>query len=182
MATPIATPVHTTVVGVFDVRARAWAAIDGLREAGFRNEQLGFLGPDPQPESERLPESEVEDGIAAGAAIGAVTGGVAGLALAASVFTPVGPAIAAGALVTYFSSVGLGAAGGLIGGLIGAGIPEDDSHWYQSELKAGRSLVTVHEADERAEEARDILRRDGATIRLPSNVGSYGTGLPATPF
>jgi hypothetical protein len=42
--------------------------------------------------------------------------------------------------------------------------------------------VTIHDADQRAEDAREILRKHGATVREPSAVGTYGTGVPATPY
>jgi len=62
--------------------------------------------------------------------------------------------------------------------------PAGDDHgdWEDDELNHGKTIVTVDEADERADEARGILRRHGGTIREPSPVGTYGTGLPATPF
>ncbi len=60
--------------------------------------------------------------------------------------------------------------------------PTDGGEWLEDELGAGHTVVTVHEADERAEEVRELLRKHGATIREPSPVGTYGTGLPATPY
>ena len=59
---------------------------------------------------------------------------------------------------------------------------EEHGDWEESELKEGKTIVTVEEADERAEEVRHLLRKHGAIIREPSPVGTYGTGLPATPF
>jgi hypothetical protein len=58
----------------------------------------------------------------------------------------------------------------------------EDGDWYESELQAGRTIVMVRNADERAEEIRELLRGHGGSIREPSPVGTYGTGLPATPF
>ena len=58
----------------------------------------------------------------------------------------------------------------------------DTDDWQEAEMRDGKTILTVEEADERAEDARDILRRHGATIREPSPIGTYGTGLPATPF
>jgi hypothetical protein len=63
----------------------------------------------------------------------------------------------------------------------GTSAPED-VEWYESELRAGRSIVAVHEADERAEDARSTLRDSGGTIHEPSDIGTYGSGLPATPY
>ena len=63
-----------------------------------------------------------------------------------------------------------------------AGSHADHGDWEQDELNDGKTILTVEEADERAEDARDIMRKHGATIREPSPIGTYGTGLPATPF
>src|SRR5687768_18542008 len=101
-------PVHTTVVGVFNDLAHARDAIDGLRRAGFRDDRIGLLGPDWRPAGDTEP-----------------LGGVAGLTVAVARTTRVGPAVAGGVLVTVFTSD----AGGLAGGLSGAGFTEEDSQW-----------------------------------------------------
>jgi hypothetical protein len=64
----------------------------------------------------------------------------------------------------------------------GPGACEENSRWFESELAAGKSVVTVHGADERAEEAREVLRHNHGTIHEPSDIGTYGAGLPATPY
>jgi hypothetical protein len=58
-------------------------------------------------------------------------------------------------------------AGGLIGTLIGLGIPEEEAHYYHGEVQAGRTLVTF-KAPQRYDEAVNILRVHGA----------YGKGKP----
>jgi hypothetical protein len=60
--------------------------------------------------------------------------------------------------------------------------PDAGGDWLEDEIADGHTVVTVREADERAEDAREILRKHGGAIREPSPVGTYGTGLPATPF
>jgi hypothetical protein len=73
----------------------------------------------------------------------------------------VGPAIAAGTLGVVLSNAAAGAGiAGLVGALVGAGIPEHEAKYYQGELQSGRSIVTV-KADSRANEAIAILRRCG---------------------
>jgi hypothetical protein len=188
-----APPIHTTVVGVFDDQAHARAAAEELRRAGFANEQIGFLGPDLRPQFEPKEvrsgfendptNTRWEEGAGLGAAAGASVGAGVGLAAAAGLIPAIGPAVAGGALIGWLAGMGTGAAAGsLVGALVGLGIPEEEGRWYESELKAGRTMVTVQDADERAEDARSILRRHGATIREPSDVGTYGTGLPSTPY
>jgi hypothetical protein len=104
-------PVHTTVVGVFDDLARARAALEELRRAGFGDNHIGFFGPGCAP-----------------------------------------------------------------------GDSEECGRGFEDELAAGKSVVIVHEADERAEEAREVIRRHEGSVREPSDIGTYGTGVPATPY
>ena len=48
--------------------------------------------------------------------------------------------------------------GGLVGTLIGLGIPEEEARQYHSEFEAGRTIVTV-QAGDRYQEAVAVLRR-----------------------
>ena len=48
----------------------------------------------------------------------------------------------------------------LVGALVGAGLPEHEAKYYQAELEAGRTIVTV--TGGLADEASAILRRCGA--------------------
>jgi hypothetical protein len=182
MATPQAAPVHTTVVGVFDQAADARAAIDDLCRTGFENRCIGFITPGARPDN-LADRTHWEAGAGVGAALGAAIGGAAGLVAAAAMLSPIGPVMVGGAIAALLASVGVGAAtGSVFGALVGVGISEEDARWYEDELKAGRTIVTVQDADERAEEAREVFRQHHATVREPSPIGVYGTGVPATPF
>ena len=97
-----------------------------------------------------------------GALTGLGLGALAGLGVLSGVIPVVGPAIAAGTLGVILSNAAAGAGiAGLVGALIGAGIPEDEAKYYHGEFEAGRTIVTVT-ADGRADEATAILRRHGA--------------------
>lgn len=62
------------------------------------------------------------------------------------------------------ASAGSGAAAGaVIGGLVGLGVPEDEAQFFEHEYRAGRILVTVA-AGARRGEAEDLLRRLGARM------------------
>jgi hypothetical protein len=182
MATTLQAPVHTTVIGVFEDRASARSAIENLRRAGFSDDWIGYISPEPR--TERAKEgNNVEESTGIGAAIGAAAGGVAGLAAAVAIFPPIGPILLGGAFVAWLATAGAGAAtGAVVGALVGLGVSEDDAGWYEEQVKHGRTLVTVHETDERSEDARSIIRHHGGEIHEPSELGSYGTGLPATPY
>jgi hypothetical protein len=168
----MATATHTTIGGVFDTRDRAIRAVDELQRAGFENDQIGIIGRDADTgkvHKENAGETEAEEGGLAGAVIGAGAGALVGLGVISGVIPVIGPAIAAGTLGTILSNALAGAAvAGLTGALIGMGIPEADAEYYESELKAGRTLVTV-QADERAAEARRILDANGARTKRVSD-------------
>lgn len=183
MATALEAPVHTIVIGVFEDRASARTAIENLRRAGFPDSRLGFISPEPTTRRRNEDSSVVDDPTGIGAAVGAAAGAAAGLAVAAAVFPPVGPAIVGGALAAWLATVGTGAAtGAVVGTLVGLGISEAEAEWYEEQLKRGRTLVTVHDSDERSEDARSIIRHAGGEIHGPTEIGTYGTGLPATPY
>jgi uncharacterized protein (TIGR02271 family) len=82
-----------------------------------------------------------------------------GLGILAGVLPAIGPAIASGTLAALLSSAAVGAAAaGLAGTLVGMGISKEEAEYYESEMKAGRTIVTVR-ADSRRDEALAIMRR-----------------------
>src|SRR5512143_3925385 len=157
---------RSTVVGVFEDRRQADEAITELRQAGFREDQIGVAT--RQAEGETPGATTAEEGSRAGVGAiagvlaGAGLGGLVGLGVLAGVIPVIGPVIAGGTLATILANAAGGAAiGGLVGALAGAGIPEEEARYYQGELEAGRTIVTV-QADGRYDEAVTILRRHGA--------------------
>ena len=71
--------------------------------------------------------------------------------------------IAGGALAAVAASAaGTAAAGGLIGALIGLGIPEEEAEYYEGEFKKGRTVVTVKCGAARYDEAHHILDNNNA--------------------
>ena len=74
----------------------------------------------------------------------------------------IGPIIAAGPLAAALISAAEGLAlGGVVGALSGMGMAAADAQYYESEVKAGRTLVTVHD-EGRSDEAWTIMQRHGA--------------------
>jgi stress response protein YsnF len=152
-------------VGVFEDRRHADKAVEDLRKAGFREDQIGVaMRHDEATGDATATDQATESGE------GAVTGALTGLGLGALVglgvltgFIPVvGPAIAAGTLGVVLSNAAAGAGlAGLVGALVGAGIPEHEAEYYKGEFEAGRAIVTVN-ADGRGDEVTGILRRHGA--------------------
>src|SRR5512135_2350205 len=149
---------RSTVVGVFEDRRQADTAINELRQAGFREDQIGVAT--RRAEGETLEATTAEEGSRAGA--GAGLGGLVGLGVIAGVIPVIGPVIAGGTLAAILANAAGGAAiGGLVGALAGSGILEEEARYYQGEFEAGRTIVTV-KADGRYDEAVTILRRHGA--------------------
>jgi len=162
-----------TIVGVFPDRADATSAVNALRAVGFEENQIGVISRHASKRAEEhgtgLKDDPTgtrwEEGTGIGAAAGAATGLGLGVAVAAGLIPPVGPIIAGGTLIALLASAGAGAAAGtVVGGLIGLGIPEDEAAVYESEVTSGRTLVTVA-AGERAGEALDILRGNKGSVR-----------------
>jgi hypothetical protein len=159
---------RSTAVGVFSDPMQADQGVAELKRAGFRADQIGVAGRDWRTQAADKPvkqeeSSMAEEGALAGVITGAVGGALVGLGVLSGAIPVVGPAIAAGPLAVILSNTVVGAAVvGLIGALVGLGIPEEEARYYESEFRSGRIIVTV-KADERYDEAEALLRRHGAT-------------------
>lgn len=153
-----------TVVGVFSTEESAERAVDKLRSRGW-DENISILARDEQQESERGhrrghatgQQQDLSEGVATGGALG----GLAGLAATAGLMTipGVGPVLAAGPIATTLTGV---VTGGLAGGLIDYGIPEEEGRRYEEDVKRGRILAMVRTDENRARDAEEILREHGA--------------------
>jgi hypothetical protein len=155
-----------TVLGVFATRQAAQAAVAELRRAGFREDQIGVIGPGGTaggPDQER--EHYVGEGAAVGAVAGAGAGALWAIGIAAGMLPAIGPVIAGGLLASVLASTaGAAVAGGLTGALVGLGLSEEEARTYEADLAAGRTIVTVR-TDDRQTEAAEILARHGAAER-----------------
>jgi len=177
----MATIERTTVVGVFADRQEAQQAVDELRRAGFREDQIGVVARDgnaPEGTAGTVEEgSKWGAGATTGVIAGAGVGGLWAIGIAAGLLPAVGPIIAGGLLASVLASAAGGAVvGGIVGALIGLGIPEEEARYYEGEFQAGRMLVTV-KADGRYDEAYAILRRHGAyDMRTAPALGAQAEG------
>lgn len=152
----------STIVGVFETRGRAEQAIADLKSAGFSDKQIGMVSRNAEGKLvDENDETLAEEGAVTGAVAGAGAGALIGAGVLAGIIPVVGPVLAIGALGTVLlNAVGGAAIIGIAGALIGWGIPEEEAAFYESEVVAGRYLVTV-EANGRADEARVILHKHG---------------------
>ena len=159
---------RSTVIGVFEDRALAVAAIKELCQAGFAENQVGIAG---RGEAGNLAVAEIHagaehgsmaaSGAATGAVAGASLGGLVGLGLATSLIPVVGPVIAGGTLaVILANTAGAAAIGGVLGAATGETFLQHESDYYQREFEAGRTIVTVN-AGSRSDDVLIILHRHG---------------------
>src|SRR5512147_2887087 len=92
---------RSTVVGVFEDRHQADAAVSELRHAGFREDQIGVAVRRAEGEKETTAAEKGthwETGAATGALAGAGVGGLVGLGIMAGAIPAIGPVIAGGTL------------------------------------------------------------------------------------
>ena|SRR5437660_6937470 len=129
------------------------------RSQGGEEHPFGFPGGEDRPQKIVSSTGEVhhkEKCVLAGGIVGGILGAAIALLMPA-----LGLTYAGGLLVAVFS-IALGAlAGGLLGTIVAHGIPEEDASQYESELKPGRTIVTV-KTDHQKQEALDILYRNEA--------------------
>jgi CBS domain-containing protein len=176
---------RNTVAGLFRDRDSAERAIEDLKEAGFKGDQIGIVMRDPsgggrvteRRETDRH-GSHATSGAMTGVVGGGLLGGLAGylLAIGALTIPGIGPVLAGGAIAEALglgvigttAAVGAGigaAAGGLVGALVGMGIPEEEARYFEKGLGTEEVLVTV-KAGDRVMEALAILETNDADTGL----------------
>lgn len=155
-----------TVVALYDSVHDAHNAVEELVENGFDRSEISLVASDSEgrygAHLERTGEHHVDagEGAAAGAVSGAVFGGLAGilLGLGALVIPGLGPIIAAGPIVAGLTVAGVGAvAGGVVGALVGWGLPEEEAEIYAEGVRRGGTLVAARVPDSQADLAMDIM-------------------------
>src|SRR5438105_3829423 len=147
---------------------QAEAIVDGLRNAGFSNNDISVLFPDKHGTQDFAHEhhTKAPEGAATGAGTGVVLGGALGwlAGIGALAIPGVGPFIAAGPIMAALSGAAVGGAvGGIAGALIGMGIPELEAKRYEGKLKQGNILLSVHAEDsDEISRAKKIFETAGA--------------------
>lgn len=160
---------NTSVFGIYKTQTEVAAAVDRLREAGYRNTDISALFPDNRGTKDFAHEKNTKapEGAATGAAGGALLGGTLGwlAGIGALAIPGVGPFIAAGPIMAAMAGVGAGAVtGGLLGGLTGLGMPEYEAKRYEGRIREGGILLSVHcDNHEWVKRAKEILENTGAS-------------------
>ena len=141
----------------------AEAIVEGLKDAGFSNNDISVLFPDKHGTQDFAHEhhTKAPEGATTGAGAGGVVGGALGwlAGIGALAIPGVGPLIAAGPIMAALSGAAVGAAlGGVTGALVGMGMPEYEAKRYEGKIKAGNILVSVHSEDsEETKRAKEVF-------------------------
>src|SRR5687767_13810287 len=149
--------------------AQATTIVEQLKAAGFSNNDISALLPDKAGTRDFAHEQHTKapEGAATGAATGGVLGGALGwlAGIGALAIPGVGPLIAAGPIMAALSGAAVGAAaGGVTGALIGLGMPELEAKRYESKIKDGNILISVHtDNHDQLKLAKEIFENVGAT-------------------
>lgn len=139
-----------------------------LKGSGFSADAISALLPDKRgtkdfahEHSTKAPEGATTGGIA-GLGVGAAVGWLAGIGALA--IPGLGPFIAAGPIMAALGGAAVGtAAGGIVGALVGMGIPEIEAKRYDDKIRGGNILLSAHTEDGKQRDiAKDIFKRHGA--------------------
>jgi uncharacterized membrane protein len=148
---------------------QALKLVDDLKAAGFSNHNISVLMSDKASTKDFAQETHTktpQEGAVTGAKAGGLLGGTLGLLVGIGTLAipGVGPFIAAGPLMGALSGTALGAAvGGITGSLVGLGLTEMEARHYESKLRAGNVLVSVHlETSDQIQLVKDVFKRTGA--------------------
>lgn len=164
-----------TTIGVFSSQQEAERAVQTLHDEGFTEDEISVIARDDgqgrdqaggqgQMSGDNMMD-EASDGMAWGTGIGAV-GGL--LASAGALAIPgIGPILAIGPLASTLTGA---VAGGIGGGLLDMGIPEDRGRQFEEDVKQGRLLCIVEGDANRMNDAARIMREAGA-----DSVETHGT-------
>src|SRR5262245_6802234 len=155
---------RTTVIAVYPDHASAEDAVRRLQKEGIPMQDLSIIGKDFQ--AVERPLGFVTTGTVAkeGAKVGAWTGGVFGLLVGAAflILPGVGAMVVAGPLAAALlggveGAVAGAAFGGLAGALAGLGVSKDKAIRYESQVKAGKFLVTLRGDPAQIERAKSLF-------------------------
>jgi hypothetical protein len=161
----------TTALGIFDNPADATKAIHALKNAGYRDADIGIASKAWSKQFDNVGVHEqhlAEIGAVAGSALGATLGAAFGL-VGALVVPGAIPVLAGSAMVSALLGGAAGAAGGAYAGpFIAMGFSDTEAQTHGTYVEAGKTVVLVH-APEKLEAARKILVREGAYDEAMAN-------------
>ena len=155
------------VYGIYSSREHAEEAIESMRGAGFKPDDISVMYPDNVGSKDFGHErhTKAPEAATAGATGAGIVGGALGwlVGIGALAIPGVGPIVAAGPIMAALAGVGAGTVlGGLTGALVGLGIPEYEAKRYEGRIRSGGILVSVHCPDEHwVHRAKEMLKHTG---------------------
>lgn len=161
-------------------RVQADQIVDRLKLANFSNSDISVLFADKNTNQEFAHEKNTKapEGAVTGAGTGGIIGGSLGwiAGIGALAIPGIGPFIAAGPIMAALGGAAIGATvGGIAGGLIGLGIPEIEAKRYESKLKEGNILISVHtESSDEIKRAKKIFSESDAEDICTAGESSSG--------
>ncbi len=174
-------------IGVYEDQAKAIAAIEELKAAGFPEKQISVLhrtknvehpaDPGENAEGEGIdsddayqtPMKIAATGVGIGAVVGPVLGALAGVGVLA--IPGLGILVGAGALAGAIAGLDVGIiGGGIISALAIARVNRHHEELYHEHLEAGRYIVIAQGSESEIEHARDVLGGHDEHIHLDTHV------------
>ncbi len=158
------------VIGTFSSRDSAESCIRHLRNSGFDHNRISLVakgdrqgqGQGRGGQGQGAATMGVGGSLAMGTTTGGVLGGVAGLlaGLGALTIPGLGPIVAAGPLAAALTGA---VGGGLVGGLVDMGIPQERSQFYEGKVREGKILAVVDAESDKVDSAARSMRDFGAS-------------------
>lgn len=158
-------------VGLFSSRSDAETALSELRESGFNMDKVSVVN--ENSDADKMQGATVNDqkgdqiaeATGAGATAGGITGGTLGLigSLGVLAIPGVGPIAEVGILLanTVLGGIIGAAGGGLVGALVGWGVPEDRAKYYNDRVyDSGDYLIMVEGDAATIQDAQAVLRNN----------------------
>lgn len=165
---------HKMHTALFEDKDAAESAYSAALKRGYRPEDINIVMSEDSrkkyydsPLVEREMGDKSLEGLAIGGAIGGSVLGTIGaiVALSTTIVVPGIGLVIAGPLAASLVGVGAGSiAGGLLGTLIGAGIPEEHAKIYENGIKKGGIVVAVPPRHDNDALLEDWKRANGRNI------------------
>lgn len=156
-------PHETTVCALFKSPAEAQIAINALAPMQLDKEDISLIVSEEAYQKEELVETVLgeylhQEAVHAGK-VGGIAGAiVAGLTAVAAMVSGGAGLLAAGPIIAILAT-----AGGMVGGLLGAGFTEEEAKVIDEGIRQGDVLVVVHaENRELSHRAEDIFKAQHA--------------------
>lgn len=159
---------NISAFGIYSDQATVSEAVESLKAAGFRSTDISVLYPENLGSKDFGHErhTKAPEGAVAGGGSGAVAGAAIGWLLGAGALMVPGleHMAAAGPVIGMMGGLGAGVTlGGLVGALVGSGIPEYEAKRYEGRVRRGGILLSVHcDNPEWSKTAKTILKKTGA--------------------